>query len=279
MSAPGRGAARYAALFARLSAAEEGAFVPFLTLGDPTPERSLEAIEALVKGGADALELGIPFSDPVADGPTIQASALRALEAGTTPSRCFELLSELRARHPALPIGLLVYANLVAGPGLEAFYARAAAAGVDSVLVADVPTFEVEPFLAAAAQAEVAPVLIAPPNLDAARLEQIARWSAGYTYVVTRAGVTGARDTLSLANASLAERLKAAGAAPPIYGFGISQPEHVQAALAAGAAGAISGSALVRKIEAHLRGELTWPECLSALEGLVRRLKAASRSA
>ena len=115
---------RYDQLFKRLSAKKEGAFVPFVTLGDPTPALSLQIIDALVAGGADALELGIPFSDPLADGPTIQNATLRAFAAGTTTAHCFEILAAVREKYPDLPIGLLMYANLVFSKGIDNFYAQ-----------------------------------------------------------------------------------------------------------------------------------------------------------
>ncbi len=117
---------RYETLFAQLKNRQEGAFVPFVTLGDPGPEQSLKIIDALIEGGADALELGIPFSDPLADGPTIQGAALRAFAAGVTPAQCFEMLAAIRQKHPTIPIGLLMYANLVFSPGIDAFYAQCA---------------------------------------------------------------------------------------------------------------------------------------------------------
>ena len=122
---------RYSALFKRLDAANQGAFVPFVAIGDPTPELSEQIIEALIAGGADALELAIPFSDPVADGPTIQDAATRALHAHTTPAICFDILARIRAKYPDLPIGLLLYANLVYTHTPEDFYQKAKAAGVD----------------------------------------------------------------------------------------------------------------------------------------------------
>lgn len=131
---------RYQDLFTELKANNQGAFVPFVTIGDPNPELSLEIIETLVSSGADALELGFPFSDPLADGPTIQGANIRALDSKTTPDICFELISKIRAKYPQLPIGLLVYANLVFARGVDNFYARCEQAGIDSVLIADVPT-------------------------------------------------------------------------------------------------------------------------------------------
>jgi tryptophan synthase alpha chain len=235
---------RYEEMFGRLAGRGEGAFGGFLMLGDPDFETSAKLLDALVEGGCDMVEVGIPFSDPVADGPVIQAAAVRALAGGATPALCFQLLATFRARHPTVPVGILTYASLVVARGREAFYAAAAAAGVDSVLVADVPVAEAEPFLAAAAEQGVAPVLIAAPNTPASTLERIARAGRGYTYCVARAGVTGADSEVSF-DSALPERLRALGAPPPVLGFGISRPGHVRQALAAGAAGAISGSAIV----------------------------------
>jgi tryptophan synthase alpha chain len=240
---------RYTARFAELAAAGRGAFIPFTVLGFPDAARCAEQLELLAEH-ADALELGIPFSDPVADGPTIQRAAVEALANGATPARCLGLVAKLRERHPELPIGLLVYANLVVHRGLERFYGDAAQAGVDSILVADVPSEEGEPFAEAARAAGVAPVFIAPPNADDAALDRIARLGAGYTYVLTRAGVTGTETAAGMPAKELLSKLAGLAAPPPVLGFGISTPEQVQAGIAAGAAGAISGSAVVERLSA-----------------------------
>ena len=160
---------RYTEMFEALKRNGEGAFVPFVVLGDPTPEASAEIIRALIAGGADALELGIPFSDPTADGPTIQAAGQRALAAGVTPADCWGMLTELREEAPHIPVGLLVYANLVVNRGMADFYSKAAGAGVDSVLVADVPSIEALPFAECASAHGVDPVLIAPQNATGER--------------------------------------------------------------------------------------------------------------
>ncbi len=243
---------RYEKMFEQLQLRHQGAFVPFVTLGDPTVETSLSIVRTLVESGADALELGIPFSDPIADGPTIQASAVRALDQGVTPGACIELLSQIRGEFPEIPIGLLLYANLVAANGIAPFFKRLGRAGVDSVLVADVPIFEAEPFVTAAAARDLATVFIAPPNATEERLRQIARMTSGYTYVVARAGVTGVDQQLQLNQTNIFSFLKDTGAPPSLVGFGISTPEHVRQVLAAGADGAISGSAVVTLISRHL---------------------------
>jgi tryptophan synthase alpha chain len=256
---------RYPAMFERLRARGEGALGAFVMIGDPDVETSGSILDALVEGGADMIEVGIPFSDPVADGPVIQAAAVRALAAGTRTSDCFRLLGEFRTRHPDVPVGILTYANLVMARGREAFYAAAAGAGVDSVLVADVPLIEAGPFLAASRSAGVAPVLIAAPNTPRERLERIAAEGEGYTYCVARAGVTGADAEVRFA-AEVIAALVEANAPPPVLGFGISEPEHVRLALRAGAAGVISGSAIVDRVA---RGE--------DVRGFVADMKAATR--
>ena len=243
-----RRGARYAAMFSRLEARREGAFIPFAVLGDPDPVRSLAAVRALAAAGADALELGLPFSDPVADGPVIQAASARALMAGVRQADCWRIVAEVRGEFPELPIGLLVYANLVCHRGPERFYEAAAAAGVDSVLVADLPVAESAEVAAAARTHGVAPVFIAPPNADNARLGAIAAAGEAYTYVTSREGVTGADEKLRGDQRGVIASLKQHGAPPPVLGFGISPPDHVRAALALGAAGAISGSAVVSRL-------------------------------
>lgn len=238
---------RYGEMFAGLG--NRGAFGAFVMLGDPDLETSASILDALVKGGADMIEVGIPFSDPVADGPVIQAAAKRALENGVTPADCFRLLAEFRGRHAEIPVGILTYANIVLARGRSAFYRAAAEAGADSVLVADVPVFEAEPYVGDAREAGIAPVMIAAPNTPPRSLERIAVLSQGYTYCVTRAGVTGAEGEVSFNHEELFANLHRLGAPLPVLGFGISSPDHVRAALDAGAAGVISGSAIVRLIE------------------------------
>lgn len=264
---------RYDTLFAQLHDRREGAFVPFVTLGDPGVEQSLKIIDTLIDAGADALELGIPFSDPLADGPTIQNATLRAFAAGVTPSQCFEMLAAIRKKHPTIPIGLLMYANLVFSKGIDAFYAQCETVGVDSVLVADVPVEESAPFHQAALRHNVAPIFICPPNADDDLLRQIASRGRGYTYLLSRAGVTGAENRAALPLHHLVEKLKEYHAAPPLQGFGISAPEQVAAAIDAGAAGAISGSAIVKIIEKHLDQP---DQMLAELKAFVSSMKAAT---
>ncbi len=264
---------RYQAAFAALKQNNRGAFVPFVTIGDPNKELSLKIINTLVDNGADALELGFPFSDPLADGPVIQGANLRSLAAGTTPSDCFDIIKAVRSQYPELPIGLLLYANLVFANGVDNFYAKAKAAGVDSVLIADVPVEEATPFISAAKAHHIAPIFIAPPNGDAETLRQVSEAGEGYTYLLSRAGVTGTESKAGMPLDDILAQLKAFDAPPPLLGFGIAEPAQVKAAIASGAFGAISGSAVVKIIETHQDDE---PALLAALAKFTREMKAAT---
>ena len=239
---------RYAHMFDRLKSCGEGAFGGFLMLGDPDLPTSASLLDALVEGGADMIEVGIPFSDPIADGPVIQAASRRALEAGVRVGDCFDLIAGFRERHPDVPIGILTYANLVVARA--GFMRDAAQAGADSLLIADVPALEAEPFAREMLQAGIEPVLIAAANTPPEALPNIARLSQAYTYCVSRTGITGTHASGDFKHALIA-RLVDVGAPPPVFGFGISEPAHVRAALEAGAAGVISGSAIVRQMSSE----------------------------
>jgi len=264
---------RYQACFATLAEQGKGAFIPFVTIGDPNPEQSFEVIKTLIDAGADALELGIPFSDPSADGVTIQMAGQRALAAGTNTDTCIGILKKVREYAPQIPIGLLLYGNLVFARGIETFYKDMAEAGVDSVLIADLPIRESDRFREAAEKHGVAPIFIAPPNACEETLAKVAEYSKGYTYVLSRAGVTGAETKASTPAEHLINTLKANHASPTVIGFGISAPEQVRDALASGADGAISGSAVVKIIEQNLDNN---DNMLKALAEFVSNMKAAT---
>ncbi|ANU36710.1 tryptophan synthase subunit alpha [Vibrio scophthalmi] len=265
---------RYQLMFERLDEVKQGAFVPFVTICDPNPEQSLEIMRTLVKSGADALELGMPFSDPLADGPTIQGANIRALDSGATPDICFELISKIRQEYPELPIGLLMYANLVFSRGIEDFYQRCAKAGVDSVLIADVPTNESAEFVAAAEKFGIHPIFIAPPTASDETLQAVAQLGGGYTYLLSRAGVTGAETKANMPVGDLLARLNQFDAPPALLGFGISEPAQVKEAIDAGAAGAISGSAVVKIIESNIDQPALM---LQSLGQFITTMKAATQ--
>ena len=265
---------RYDLTFEKLAAKNEGAFIPFVTIGDPNAEQSFAIIKTLIDAGADALELGIPFSDPSADGLTIQMAALRALNANINTDVCLDILTRIRAYAPDIPIGLLLYGNLVFARGIDNFYRDVAHAGVDSVLIADLPIRESSPFRQAAIANGVAPIFIAPPNASDTTLQKVAEFSAGYTYVLSRVGVTGTETEAEMTGHKLIDVLDKYQAAPAVIGFGISKPEQVKAALATGAKGAISGSAVVKIIENNLTDHQAM---LIALTEFVQAMKQATK--
>lgn len=264
---------RYQALFNRLETENQGAFVPFVTIGDPNRELSIKIIDTLVNAGADALELGIPFSDPVADGVVIQDASTRALNSGATPDTCLEIIAEIRKLHPTVPIGLLLYVNLVYRNGIEDFYARCADAGVDSLLIADVPLEESAPYRAAAKKFGIQQIFIAPPNGDQETLQKVAKYGQGYTYLLSRAGVTGADTKAGMPVEHMLETLAKHDAPPSLLGFGISKPVQVKEALKSGAAGAISGSAVIRVIQENLDNP---PLLLEKMEKFISKMKQAT---
>lgn len=264
---------RYAKMFSRLDAENQGAFVPFVMVGDPDLAQSEAIICQLIESGADALELGIPYSDPIADGPTIQAASIRALGNKATVADCMAVIARVRVKYPDVPIGLLLYSNLVMAKGIETFYEQAQNAGVDSILVADVPIREAAPFQKAADATGISQILIAPPNATEETMQKIGEYSKGYTYLLGRAGVTGAETAANIPASELIARLNKHNAAPALLGFGISTPEQVKSAIDAGAAGAISGSATVNIIAAHLGNS---EKMLSELGKFVASMKSAT---
>lgn len=260
---------RYAAMFDHLAAANEIAFGGFLMLGHPTPDRTAALLDALVEGGCDMVEVGIPFSDPVADGPVIARAAKQALEAGVRTADCLTMIADFRARHSDIPVGILTYANIVVARGRDRFCAELAEAGADSLLVADVPSIEAAPWAAAAMTARIDPVLIAAPTTPGPALATIAGLGRGYTYCVARLGVTGSGVAPAMGHSRLFAELAGLDAPPPVLGFGISSPGHVAEAMASGAAGAISGSALVERA--------VLPDGAEQLHAFCQSMKAATK--
>jgi len=246
----------------------EGALVAYLMGGDPDPSRSLEYLCAAAEGGADLLEVGIPFSDPVADGPTIQAAGLRALAAGTTTETVLEVVRNLKRERP-VPLLLMGYYNPILRFGEGAFCTAAAECGVDGLIVPDLPPEEAVPLKDAAERAGLGLVFLATPETEGRRIELIVRHTKGFLYLVSRYGTTGERDRLSREIPRLVGRVRERGGRVPIaVGFGISRPEHVRMVLEAGADGAVVGSRLVREV-----GKGAPPE---ALARFVRKLKDAT---
>lgn len=264
---------RYENTFRALQEKGEGAFVPFVMLGDPNPEDALEIIRAIVDAGADALELGVPFSDPVADGPTIQKAHIRALDGGASVDKALAQVRTIREEYPDLPIGMLIYANVAYVRGVGEFYREFAEAGADSILLPDVPVREGEPFSEAAAAHGIDPIYIAPAKASEQTLEGVAAQSRGYIYAISRDGVTGTERESSVEGLrEVVANVQRFGGAPVLLGFGISAPEHVRAAIDAGAAGAITGSAITSIIDRHVEGTHPHPGRVTDMAALKEEL-------
>jgi tryptophan synthase alpha chain len=226
--------------------AGRAAFVPYVTAGDPNLERTVEVALALERAGADVLELGVPFSDPMADGPTNQRAAERALANGTNLGRVLEVVQEIRARSQ-LAIVLFTYANPVVRFGIERFAEQAAASGVDGVLFTDVPAEEIQLFRPALRSARLDPIMLVTPTSDRDRMKAAAKKGGGFLYLVSRTGVTGAQQDLDRELAANVETARKASRLPVAVGFGISTPDQV-ARVAAIADGVVVGSAIVNQI-------------------------------
>lgn len=223
--------------------------VPYVMAGDPSVEATASYVRALAAAGASAVELGVPFSDPIADGPTIQAAAQRALEAGTRPRAVLDLVRGLR-RDTGVPIALMTYYNLVHRAGIAAWVREAVQAGVDGVIVPDLPVEESHILVGEARPAGLATIFLASPATQDERLDRIAAASTGFLYLVSLFGVTGARDKLPDYTLHLVQRVKkrVAGRVPLAVGFGVGHREQVRDLGRAGADAVVVGSALVERI-------------------------------
>ena len=223
--------------------------IAYLTAGDPAPDRTADLVEALVRGGADLIELGVPFSDPIADGPVIQRAGERALMAGTTLGSVLDIAAEIR-RRSEVPLLLFTYLNPVLRYGLERLAADAARQGIDGCLLTDASVDEAGDYAAAMHRHGLDTVFLAAPTSTPRRLELVARYSTGFIYLVSRTGVTGERERLSDSVAPMVRAVRAVTDLPLAVGFGISRPEHV-AELARQVEAVVVGSAFVRLIERH----------------------------
>jgi tryptophan synthase alpha chain len=238
---------RIEARFADLARRNRAGFVAYVMAGDPGAEASLAILTALPAAGADIIELGIPFSDPMADGPPIQRAALRALAAGMTLAGVFDLVRRFRLVDQVTPIVLMGYLNPIIGQGYPAFAARAAAAGVDGLIAVDCPPEEADPLADALDAAGVDLIRLATPTTDDARLAIVARRTRGFVYYVSVAGVTGAKAAVAQEVAPAVRRVRAASGLPVAVGFGIRTPAQA-AEIARVADAAVVGSALVEAI-------------------------------
>ena len=258
-----------ARVFERCRGEKRAAFIPFLTAGDPNLDKTSDLMQAFVDGGADLIELGVPFSDPIADGPVIQAASQRALSSGTTMSAILRLVARQRDRL-GVPIVLFTYFNPIHARGVENFAEQAAASGVDGVLCVDLPPDEgADEVVPVFRQQGLDTVFLLAPTSDKARIKKVGAMSSGFLYYVSRTGVTGARQELPKELLKEAKRLRKKIDLPLAVGFGISTPDQVEQ-VARVADGVVVGSALVKLIGDHADA----PDLAQKVESKIRELVA-----
>jgi tryptophan synthase alpha chain len=259
---------RYQDAFGKLTSSGGKAFIPFTLLGWPKVDQSFEIIRTMIDSGATALELGFAFSDPVADGPIIQAAAFETIEAGFRLSDAFALLKRVREYDSQVPIGLLLYFNTVLSQGVENFFKQASEAGVDSVLIADLPVECALEIKQAADKYQVAPVFIISPLTNEERLRAIADVAGAYLYVVSRLGITGVHTSFDDQLGELLQTARRVSSLPLCVGFGVSTPEQARLMFEKGADGVITGSRII---------QLMRESCsLSQLTDYLKEMKQAS---
>lgn len=260
--------------FQKEKAKGRGALIGYVTAGDPTPESTPKIADALIRGGVDILELGLPFSDPIADGPTIQAASVRALSSGTTPLKVLQTAKEIHACH-GTPIVVMTYYNPVFRMGLEKFCGLAKECRVDGVIVPDLPVEEADDYRQAAGKFGLSTIFLAAPSTSAQRLQAIVACSSGFLYLVSRFGVTGAKTAMGDSTIQLVKRVQpfTAGKIPLAVGFGVSKPEHVKKLISAGADGVIVGSAFVNIVQ---NNQATPEVMLRELQATAAALKKAT---
>jgi tryptophan synthase alpha chain len=258
---------RISQLFSDLKQRGKKGLVAYLTAGDPTPDRTPALVEALVRGGADLIELGVPFSDPVGDGPVIQRAGERALAAGTTLKRVLQIASEIRERSD-VPLLLFTYLNPLVRYGFDRLACDAKACGIDGCLLIDAGIEEAGEYVTTMRANNLDTVFLAAPTSTPQRMKRIAEYSSGFVYLVSRTGVTGERESLSGQAGPLVAAMRAVTTLPLAVGFGISKPEHV-AELGATVEAVVVGSAIVRMIERNVDN----PSLELQLESFVRELK------
>ena len=271
--------ARIDARFAALKAEGRAGFIPYVMTGDPSRDEALEILRGLPAAGADLIELGLAFSDPMAEGPPIQRAALRGLAAGMTLRGTLDLVADFRTSDDATPVILMGYLNPVESYGYEAFAADAAAAGVDGLIVVDCPPEEAGPLAAALDAQSVSLIRLATPTSDDDRLKVIAQGTSGFVYYVSVAGVTGVKEAQAASVAPAVERVRKAANLPVAVGFGVKTPERA-AEIARVADAVVAGSVFVDEVAAALAAnEPAVPRVLAKVKALADAVKTARTSA
>jgi tryptophan synthase alpha chain len=243
-----------AATFRELRQKNEGGLIAYVMAGDPTPNFTVKIAAALIDGGADIVELGIPFSDPIADGPTLQRAGVRALLAGTTPKKVFDIAGEIKRVHD-VPVIVMTYYNIVYQMGVEAFCSTAEKNGVNGVITPDLPVEEATLYKEIAMRYGLDTIFLAAQSTSEARLERLLHASSGFLYLISANGVTGARNILEEESIAFIKRTATStrGRVPLAVGFGLSLPSHVRQVIDNGANAAIVGSTFSRIVEQNLR--------------------------
>lgn len=263
---------RLSTAFATARDEHRAALVAFVTAGDPSPQATPAILDALVAGGADVIELGMPFTDPMADGPAIQSANIRSLAAGTTTADILRIATDFRGRHPNVPLVLMGYANPMLRRGPDWFANAARDAGVDGVICVDLPPEEDDALGPELRAAGIAPIRLATPTTDAARLPQVLEGASGFVYYVSVAGITGLQQAAQSSIEAAVARLKASTDLPIAVGFGVRTPEQA-AAIARVADGVVVGSAIVELVAQH------GADAPAAVTAYIQTLSAAIRAA
>jgi len=242
------------ATFRKLRQRNEGGLIAYVMAGDPTPKFTVKIADALIDGGADIVELGIPFSDPIADGPTLQRAGVRALLAGTTPKKVFDIAGEIKRVHD-VPIIVMTYYNIVYQMGVEGFCSAAEKSGVNGIIAPDLPIEEATLYKEEASRYGLDTIFLAAQSTSEARLEKLLNASSGFLYLISANGVTGARDIVEEESIAFIKRTVTStrGRLPLAVGFGLSLPSHVRQVIDNGANAAIIGSAFSQIVEQNLR--------------------------
>ena len=258
--------------FSELKKRKEGALIGYVMAGDPSPEPTVDIANALITGGVDILELGLPFSDPIADGPTIQKSGGRALKAGMNPDTYFDIVKKIDSK---IPLVCMTYYNLILQRGLDKFTKDCNNSGISGLIVPDLPIEESQPLLEECKNSDIDLIFLVASTTTEERMKKILDSATGFLYVVSLLGVTGARDSLSEGIKPTLDGIRKQNPKIPLaVGFGISKPEHVKEVLGSGADGVIVGSALVKIIEDNLDNK---EKILHDLEEFAKKLKDSTR--
>lgn len=265
---------RIAQKFCELAKKAESALICYVVAGYPDIRTSREVINALMEGGADMIEIGIPFSDPIADGPTIQAASNSALSKGMTPEKALQLAKDVRTSHPKLPLLAMTYSNILIRAGMERFMTQSKECGLDGFILPDMPIEEADAYSATASKLNLATVFLVSPNTPESRLRKVVASTSGLIYLVSVYGITGARNSFEKYTLNTIKSVKqVAGTKVPVaVGFGISTPSHVKSMINAGADAVIVGSAIIDKIS-----DPPGKKMLQDLENFARSMKRACK--